>query len=300
MAPDSTAETDFMEDTMTPELIADYACQTGEGPLWHPLERRLYWVDIPGGRLFRYDPATGRHEECFSGEVIGGFTIQTDGSLLLFMDRGAVKVWRDGALETVLDEIPEERESRFNDVIADPAGRVFCGTMPGPGGPGRLYRLDTDGSIQVVLEGIKCSNGMGFTLDRKQMYYTDSPTRNIYRFDYDQASGEIANQAVFVETPEGEGMPDGMTVDSQGYVWSARWDGCCLARYAPDGSEDCRIEFPAKKVSSVTFGGSDYDEMYVTTAGGDNKPEEGQDAGALFRVHPPVKGQAEFYSRIGL
>ena len=92
-------------------------------------ERRLYWTDIPTGRMFRYAPATGRHEQFYQGDVVGGFTIQADGSLLLFMAKGAVKNWRGGELRTIIDEIPEERDSRFNDVIADPCGRVFCGTM---------------------------------------------------------------------------------------------------------------------------------------------------------------------------
>src|SRR5690606_40390823 len=102
---------------MEPELIADYQCVTGEGPLWHPTEQRLYWADIPTGRMFRYDPKTGQHEQFYSDEVVGGFTIQDDGALLLFMARGAVKIWRDGQLETILDEIPDERETRFNDVF---------------------------------------------------------------------------------------------------------------------------------------------------------------------------------------
>src|SRR4029079_13276105 len=152
------------ERSVQPELIADYACVTGEGPLWHPAEQRVYWVDIPKGRLFRYHPASGAHEICFEGEVLGGFTIQADQSLLLFMARGAVKIWRDGTLTTVIDEIPEERESRFNDVIADPAGRVFCGTMPTKDRLGRLYRLDLDGTLRKLLDDIGCSNGMGFTL----------------------------------------------------------------------------------------------------------------------------------------
>ena len=112
-----------------PELVADYQCVTGENPLWHEDEGRVYWTDIPTGRLFRYNPANGRHEQFFKGDVIGGFTIQEDGSLLLFMARGAVKLWRDRRLETLIDEIPQERDTRFNDVIADPRGRVFCGTM---------------------------------------------------------------------------------------------------------------------------------------------------------------------------
>jgi len=285
---------------LTPKLLADYGCVVGEGPLWHPGEQRLYWIDISTGRIFRYEPASGTHEQCYGGEVVGGFTIQADGALLLFMARGAVKIWREGELTTVVDEIPGERESRFNDVIADPAGRVFCGTMPTENQLGRLYRLDTDGTLTELLDGIGVSNGMGFTRDHRQMYYTDSAKREIYLFDYDQATGALTNQRVFVQTPEGEGIPDGMTVDAEGCVWSARWDGGCLIRYAPDGTEVLRINFPAKKVSSVTFGGTDYTDMFVTTAGGDRKAQEGPGAGALFHLNLGIRGLPEFPSRIGL
>lgn len=283
---------------MKPELIADYQCVIGEGPLWHPGEKRVYWTDIPMGRMFRYDPANEVHEQIYEGDVVGGFTIQEDGSLLLFLAMGAIAIWREGQFRYVYEEIPNERETRFNDVIADPAGRVFCGTMSTPDRPGRLYRLDADGQLTQVLDDVDISNGMGFTPDRTQMYYTDSPKREIYLFDYNRDTGGITNKRVFVRTPEGEGMPDGLTVDAEGYIWSARWDGSCLVRYTPDGKEDRRIEFPAKKVSSVIFGGEDYTDMYVTTAGGDNKAEEGYGAGALYRVNAGVRGVPEFLSRI--
>ena len=286
---------------MLPELIADYGCETGEGPLWHPMERRVYWGDIPQGRLFRHNPYTGHHEQFYAGRVVGGYTIQSDGSLLLFMDRCSVAVLRDGNLEFLVDEIVDETDNRFNDVIADPAGRVFCGTMPGPDGrPAKLYRMDLDGSLSTVLDSVGLSNGMGFTTDQKYMYYTDSLARTIFRFDYDIESGELTNQQVFVETPDDGSIPDGMTVDSEDHVWSARWDGSSLYRYAPDGTEVARIEFPARKVSSVIFGGRDLTDMYVTTAGGHEKPTEGAGAGALFRVNVGVRGKPEFLSRVGL
>ena len=285
--------------TAEPRMIADYNCVCGEGPLWHSDEKRLYWTDIPNGRMYRYDPATGHHEMCYEGDPVGGFTIQEDGALLLFMAGCAVKEWREGVLRTVLEGIPgEPTTNRFNDVIADPEGRVFCGSIDDAGGLGRLYCLDTDGTITQLLDGIACTNGMGFTLDHKRMYYTDSLAHEIYQFDYNQTSGAITNQQVFVSVPDDEGIPDGMTVDAEGYVWSGHWDGAVAVRYAPDGSVDRRIHFPANQVSCVTFGGDDYTDMYVTTAGGDDRTTNGPGAGALYCVSAGVRGLPEFRSRI--
>ena len=284
---------------MQPEVVADFACECGENPLWHPFERCVYWVDIPTGRLFRSDPNTKRSALCYRGqEALGGFTIQADGALLLFLARGAVKRLQDGALTTVVDEIPDERATRFNDVIADPGGRVFCGTMPTADRPGRLYRLDVDGTVTMVLDGIECSNGLGFTPDRRQMYYTDSGKGEIYLFDYDVSTGVLSNRRLFFRLPKEKGCPDGMTVDEEGFVWAAIWDGSCLIRLAPDGSEDRRIVFPAKKVSSVIFGGDDYKDLYITTAGGQNKETDGHGAGALFRIRGDITGTPEFLSRV--
>lgn len=284
---------------MQPELIAQYHNQIGENPLWHPVEKRLYWTDITGGKLFRYDPATGVHEQIYSGAPVGGFTFQADGGLLLFMARGAIGFWREGRLDLLHEDIPDERETRFNDVFADPVGRVYCGVMPAPTRPGRLYRLDTDGSLQLMLEGIGTSNGMGFTLDRRQMYYTDSVKREIYLFDYDMATGALSNQRVWVKIPEGQGSPDGMTVDADGHVWSARWGDSALYRYSPEGVVEQRFGFPALKVSSVIFGDEDFSTLYVTTAlNGGTQEAEGAGAGGLFRLRLGIRGLPEFYSRV--
>jgi D-xylonolactonase len=131
------------------------------------------------------------------------------------------------------------------------------------------------------------------------MYYTDSEARCIYLFDYDEETGALTNQRVWLQTPEGAGVPDGMTVDSEGYVWSARWNGSALYRYTPDGFEERKIEFPARKVSSVAFGGDDMSDLYITTALMDGaKAEEGAGAGALFRSRLGVRGLPEFFSRV--
>jgi D-xylonolactonase len=283
-----------------PRLIADYACVIGEGPLWHPVEQRLYWIDIHNGRMFRYHPTSGQHEQCYEGDIVGGFTIQEDGALLLFMAKGSVKIWRENELTTLIDEIPEERDSRFNDVIADPAGGVFCGTMSTDNHSGRLYQLHTDGTYKKLLDGIGCSNGLGFSPDLKYLYYTDSVAGTIYLFNYDLSTGSISDKQTFIHNPEEIGVPDGLTIDAKGNIWSARWDGGCLIRYTMGGIEDLRITLPARKISSVTFGGPDYTDIYVTTAGGDNKDQEGKGAGALFHLNLGIRGKPDFFSRVGL
>ena len=280
------------------ECIADYACEIGENPLWHPLEKRLYWCDIPTGRLFRFDPPTGRHEQCHEGRPIGGFTIQSDGALLLFMDKGAVATWHDGKLTKIHHGIEAERTSRFNDVIADPAGRVFCGTMSSSTGKGRLYRMDLDGTIHMVLEGIGCSNGMAFTQDQRGFYYTDSFAREIYLFDYNAQNGKLSNQRVFASFNEAEGLPDGAALDADGHLWSALWDGSCIVRLSAEGRIEERISVPARKVSSLTFGGDDYSDMFITTAGGNTRDEDGLLAGATFRLRTQTRGRPDFFSCI--
>jgi D-xylono/L-arabinono-1,4-lactonase len=284
----------------TPEVIADYACVCGEGPVWHPLSKKLYWLDIPKGLLFSYDPLEGRHETALQTGQIGGCTVQPDGALLLFMEKGAVRLWQGGALRTVIESTPGEENGRFNDVIADPEGRVFCGTVRSDGSRGCLYRLDTDGRVHRLLDGFGCANGMGFTPDHAGLYFIDSPTHEVSLFDYEVKTGALSNRRVFARLPDSLGAPDGMTVDAKGFVWVAVWGGSCLLRYAPSGREDSRIYFTARLVSSVTFGGDDYRDLYVTSAGGDNRKENGPAAGALFRVRPGVRGLPEHFSRLSV
>jgi D-xylono/L-arabinono-1,4-lactonase len=285
-----------------PVVVADTTNTCGENPLWHPQEKKLYWLDIPAGKLFRYGPATNSHEVAFvHNEAIGGFTFQADGSLLLFMARGHIAVWRDGKIiKTVLAEIPDERTTRFNDVIADPQGRVFCGTMATKERLGRLYRLDRDGRLTLLLEGIGCSNGMGFTADLKTLYYTDSGAYKVYRFDYDQSTGAITNQRVFVELTKETGLPDGMTVDANGDVWTAVWEGSCVIRFDPHGRELQRFKLPSNRITSVIFAGENLADLYVTSAGGEDRAANGVSAGALFRLNTGARGVPEFVSRIGL
>jgi D-xylono/L-arabinono-1,4-lactonase len=226
--------------------------------------------------------------------------VQVDGSLLLFMDRGAVAVLRSGELRMLIDSVPGEEKGRFNDVIADPEGRVFCGTMPSDGHGSSLYRLDVDGRITKVLGDVGLSNGMGFTPDRAGMYYSDTVRHTVSLFDYERSTGAIGNRRELIRLPDSLGGPDGMTVDAKGFLWVAMWGGSCLIRFTPEGREERRVYFAAKQVSSVTFAGDDCRDMYVTTAGGDKRGEMGSAAGALFRLRPGIKGVPEFLSRVGI
>jgi len=284
------------------ESIADYGCTVGEGPLWHPDEAALYWLDIPTGHLYRYDPRTGEHGRVFEAErAIGVYTIQQDGSLLLFMSEGAIQRWRkgEGVVETIQERLPAEADSRFNDVVADPRGRVFAGTMPTEDRLGRLYRVDTDGTVTRVNEGFAIPNGIGFSLDRSTMYLSVSDDFVVYAYDYDQSTGELSNRRAFVDTAGEPGVPDGLTVDSANHVWCARWDDHALYRYTPAGELERRVEVPPPKASSLTFGGPEYADCYVTTAVGEGAAaDDHPEAGTLYCFDPPVPGVPEFRSRI--
>lgn len=247
-----------------------------------------------------------KHEICYEGdEEVHGLTIQEDGSLLLFLQRGAIANWKAGKIKFIIDEIPDLRGIGLNDMIADPVGRVFWGSIPSNLISGELlcalYRIDTDGSTEIVADDIGVSNGLGFSPDGRLLYYTDTFMHRIYMFDYDQKSGTLKNRRVFVEIDEKDGDPDGMTVDREGYVWTAQWGSNAVVRYTPQGIEERRISFPAKKVSSVCFGGKEYRDMYVTSAiAGPRGEDDNEAAGALFRIETSIRGVPEFYSRIGL
>jgi len=295
-----------------PSILVDIECTTGEGPLWHPDEGVLYWCDIPEGRLYRYDPASDEHTLVYEDEAerLGGFTIQRDGSLLLFQEAGAVRRFNteSGVITTIVSPDPDRFHERFNDVVADPEGRVFAGIMPDTdrGLSGQLYRLDADGTFELVVEACILPNGMGFTPDASAIYFVDTcevdPAEPgyVYRYDYDRDTGAVSDPTVFYEADGVEGFPDGLTVDSKGHVWVAFWEGHALRRFRPDGTLDATVRFGPRKVSSITFGPDTYDTAYVTTACQEGRAAEGDGAGSVYTFDPGVTGRAEFRSAVQL
>lgn len=283
-------------------MLTNPRCLIGENPLWHPVDRKLYWCDIPLGRLCRFNAETHTTELLRDGTIdgtqLGGFTIQQDGSLLLFMDGGRIDRWTESASETLIPALPGHARMRFNDVIADPLGRVFCGTLSVDGRrSGNLLRLDLDVSLVPVLDGVQCSNGMAFSRDGRHFFHTDSLRRTITRFDYDVASGSITNPVVWINTSEADGLPDGVTIDAEDNLWSAQWGGGCVISYTPEGREQRRIVLPVDRVTSLTFGGDDLRTLFVTTSGDDHAAQNPL-AGAIFTVNLTVPGVPEFSSRI--
>jgi sugar lactone lactonase YvrE len=286
---------------LLPQVVVNYHCTVGENPLWDELEGRLYWEDIETNRLFRLDHATGEHE-CFhrGSSMIGGFSFQADGSLLLFEVDQISVLEKSGKQRVIARDIDSDMR-RFNDVIADPEGRVYAGTTGRTDHSGGLYRIDLDGSVTSLWKGTGCANGMSFTPDLRSLYWTCSTTGIIHIADYDRETGALSNRRPFYVATAEEGTPDGMTIDRAGEVWTARWGGSCLMQLASNARVVQKVQFPVSRVSSATFGGPDLTTLYVTTAGGQpERPEQQGLDGALFRVSVPVPGRVEFRSRIRL
>ncbi len=268
--------------------------QLGEGPIWNHLEERLYWVDIERGNFHQFDPNTGNHQVNEIGLPLGVMGFRAGGGLVMATKRGFA-LWDSNkkSLEFVADpESADYPDGRFNDGSVDRMGRFWAGTMH-KDFSASLYRLDPDLSCHRMETGIKTSNGTGWSPDNRTFYFTDSPLYTIYAYDFDLQKGTISNRRVFVKCPEGEGFPDGLAVDSEGFVWSARWGGWKIVRHAPDGSVDREIKLRVELVTSCTFGGAHLDELYITSAWIAVKPENRTAqplAGDLFRLKAGVRG----------
>lgn len=278
------------------EHILSAQAELGEGPLWHPDEQVLYFLDITQGRLHRFDPAGGLHTVTDLGVVVGSMGVRAAGGWVMATRAGLALRDADGQETLIGDpDASENDEVRFNDGKTDPTGRFWAGKM-GNGFTNSLYRLDPDCSIHRMESGIGVSNGLGWSPDLKTFYYTDSPAMKIYAYEYDAASGAISNRRDFAVVPAGGGQPDGLAVDAEGCLWSARWGGWKVVRYAPDGQVLAEIAMPVELPTSCAFGGPNLDELYITSAYVDVPAERRAAqplAGDVFRIRPGVRGLPE-------
>jgi D-xylonolactonase len=271
----------------------------GEGPLWHPGWQELLVVDVPRGDIHRFDPELRLKGTIAGGRPTSAVTWQADGSILCFHDRGSIsRVPHPHATPEPVLTLAEETDGMFNDVIADARGRVLCGALPIGSRPGRLYSIEPDRSYRVLLDDLQEPNGMGFTVDGSILYFADSVGQALWRIPYDVVSGEIGRRAAFWRTT-GDELPDGLTVDAADHVLCALWNGGCVVRLNEAGEVVDRATLPAKRLTSVAFGGPGLDALYVTSALQDGIEGAGdRDAGAVFRIAGVGTGRPERPSRL--
>ena len=285
------------------EIVADEQNRCGESPCWDAAAGRLLWVDNATGDLFAYDPATHATARLAAGIPVNAVAVNHDGRFVIAGAEGIVLLNGAGQREPVIAEHDGE-QLVFNDITVGPGAAVYGGTFywgaDGMERHGRLLMIQGDGSATLLDDGIELSNGLGFCPDGHTLYFTDTIARTIHRYDVDPATGLVADRRLFVAVPTTEGLPDGLAVDTQGFVWAAQWYAGEVVRYDPDGRVERRLAVPAQQVSSVAFGGPDLADLYITSAGeywpSDHQPPAfdpaGPMGGPLYRCRPGIHGQA--------
>jgi sugar lactone lactonase YvrE len=272
----------------------------GESPLWHPQERRLYWVDIQGKKVHRFDPKNGRNETFDLPEIVTCLAFRKKGGLLVTLRKTFAFFEPDsGKLEMLAEVETDKSDTRFNDGRVDPQGRFWAGTMGDPAWDkpvGSLYRFDPDQTVTRMCTQVVCSNGTAWSPDGRTMYYTESFRYAIYAFDFDSVTGTLANRRIFAEVDRKLGaFPDGLCVDAEGHVWSNQVGVGRVVRYDPTGRIERQIQFPVPRAVGCTFGGDHLRTLYITSARETMTAQQLQAAplsGSIFAVEPGVAGQA--------
>ena len=285
---------------LIPELVLDARAELGEGPVWDPVAQRLLWVDILGQLVHRFDPTTGTDVVVLKAPSdVGAVAPRANGGLVLALADGFWLVDPGAAGPRPHRLVIADRpELRFNDGKVDLDGRFWAGTAAygKHPGAGALFRIDPDGEVETMLEGITTSNGLAWSDDGRTLYYIDSPTRRVDAFDYDPASGTLSGRRTVVRMPDDlPGVPDGMTIDRAGTLWIALWNCWAVHRYLADGTLAAIVRMPVARPTSCAFGGPGLADLYITTARSGLSADElvaQPSAGGLFRVRPDAIGRA--------
>jgi sugar lactone lactonase YvrE len=248
------------------EVAVRAEAELGEGPTWDAAAGRLLWLDILRSRVHTYDPLSGRRTVRTTEQHVGAVKPRAGGGLVLNLRDGVGLVDDDGGFRWLRHEPVPGR--RGNDAAVAPDGSLWAGTMryDEATGGGTLSRITGDGAAEVVLDDVTVSNGTGWSPDGRLMYYIDTPTRRIDVFDYDVATGRASGRRPLATVEEGAGYPDGLTVDAEGCVWVALWDGAAVRRYTPSGALDRVVPLPVPRVTACAFGGAGLTDLYITTA----------------------------------
>jgi sugar lactone lactonase YvrE len=292
-----------------PVCIAPTGDRCGEGAVWHAAHSAVYWTDINRFLIHRLTLTNRCVRTWFFDEPVTGLTLTDRDDVLAVVLGSSVILWEPASdtRHKPVFQLAGWPSVRLNDGRADPRGSLWVGSMRNnvnPDGSSReaggkdgiLHRLDPDAGLSVHRRDIGISNTLVWSPDQRRFYFGDSLANTIWSYDYDRDTGAIQNEAVFFAGFD-RGLPDGSTVDADGYLWNCRYDGGCIVRLSPDGKIDRVIEMPVRKITTCTFGGADLTTLFVTTASVDAAPGE-RLAGGLFAIQCEVSGQAENRFRV--
>ncbi len=296
-------EPEQKEAPMVVKSFLDTQCQLGEGAIWNAQTGELYFIDIEGRKLFTFKESTKKLSIFDVGERIGTVVPTQDPNKVIIPLQNGIFEFDLKSKEKTLFSNPEEKRTnnRMNDGKCDPIGRLWVGSMhlDQIEGAASLYKIESDGNFETMIEKVTISNGIAWSLDESKMYYIDTPTGQVQAFDYDRTSGKIINGKPIITVPESMGYPDGMTIDSEGMLWIALWNGNAVTRWNPNTGElISKIEVPAHNVSSCAFGGENLETLYITSARVDMTEEEKKkwpQSGNVFEVKPGVAGVKAFH-----
>ncbi len=284
-------------------LLLDVKNRLGEGSIWNHKTHELWWIDIEGRALHIYNPKTKNHRVIDVKHRIGTVVPSQDGlSAIVALQTG---VWNlnleTEAMTFIVSPESDTSNIRLNDGKCDPAGRFWVGSMhlKQTKYEAALFRIEANHNIQKMQDSVTISNGIIWSLDEKTMYYIDTDRGNVRAYNYEKSTGKITNERVVITVSDTLGYPDGMTIDSEGMLWIALWNGNCVSRWNPNTGELLqKIEVPAHNISSCAFGGENLDVLYITSAREDMTEEELKEkplSGGVFTVVPGVKGVKSYF-----
>ena len=286
-------------------MIYNGLCRLAECPVWHVNRQKLYWTDIYNKRIWEYDGTTHSSRLFWEGAYqVGGFAFTKHDDLILFTDKGVFLLPGSGGPDDgpeLLYDVSMKKHEMFNDITVDPEGRIYAGTLDRKDFDGTLYRFEKNKDPVQLLHHVKCSNGMTFSLDEEYFYHTDSLRYTITKYDYNRNTGEIENPRIFYKGSESRGLPDGITIDTENNIWAAFWGSGTIRQIDEDGIVIDEVEVPAVQPSSLIFGGSNLNEIFITSScqgASDLTTGRGPDGrflgGKVYAYKSPATGRPEW------